>query len=139
MTKEEKELLLRDLCARLPYGVKIHLETSEHGGLIGILDAIYPTEERVIVDDLNKAIAPINVRCGGFKIEENNVKPYLRPMSSMTKEEKKIYMEISSNLCGEIAAKTMIDWLNKNHFDYRGLIERGLAIEVTEENNPYKE
>ena len=58
--------------------------------------------------------------------------PYLRPMSSMTKEERKIYMEIGSHLCGEIVAKTMIDWLNEHHFDYRDLIEKGLALEAPE-------
>ena len=50
----------------------------------------------------------------------------------MTEAEERTYIEISSNLCGEIGAKTMIDWLNKRHFDYRGLIPMGLALEAKE-------
>ena len=139
MTQEDKKLLLTDLCARLPYGVKIHIETLEYGELIGTLDAVYPTEERVIVDELDKAIAPINVRCGGFKIEENKVKPYLRPMSSMTKEEKNEFCKIEGRLnfpCKYIKLTFSVDeldWLNAHHFDYRGLIEKGLAFEAPKE------
>lgn len=142
--KEEFELLLlKDLCARAPYGVKIHLETPKYGELIGTLDAVYPTEGRVIVDNLDKAIAPINVRCGGFKIEESKVKPYLRPMSSMTEEEKVEYCNLQDRfLCSSqypvTDAYELFDWLNAHHFDYRGLIEKGLAIAVTKKNNPYK-
>lgn len=139
MTQEDKNLLLRDLCARSPYEVKIHLNTPEHGELIGTLDAVYPTEERVIIDNLNKAIARINVRCGGFKLEENNVKPYLRPMSSMTEEERKnlrAYCRTQEGIIydigvsGAINSLAIIDWLNAHHFDYRGLIEKGLALEA---------
>ena len=147
--KEEFELLLlKDLCARAPYGVKIYLETPKYGELIGTLDAVYPTEGRVIVDNLDKAIAPFNVRCGGFKIEENKVKPYLRPMSNMTEEEKEevshllpkdwsveidklnnFYFDMCPSIFMEIDVfLNIIDWLNAHHFDYRGLIEKGLAI-----------
>lgn len=138
MTQEEKLLLTKDLCTRLPYGIKCYVPiencTMELTGkrlnyFCFHKDAWgfdYSHELEIVIDPLNDA--------------NNNyvVKPYLRPMDSMTEEEKKIYIEISSHLCGEIAAKTMIDWLNKNHFDYRGLIEMGLAIPVTKENNPYE-
>lgn len=124
MIKEEKNLLLRDLCARLPYHVrcKIWLKdgTTEEGPL-----------------DLEHNYA--DVLLNAFYYDDiKDIKPYLRPIDSMTEEERKIYTEISSHLCGEISAKTMIDWFNKNHFDYRGLITKGLAIEVTDENNPYE-
>ena len=146
MKQEDKELLLKDLCTRSPYGVKIHLETSEYGELIGTLDAVYPTEERVIVDNLDKAIAPINVRCGGFKIEENKVKPYLRPMPSMTETEKQNFKDFCDEFepdsywypgkyalyVGVTIAPELIDWLNKHYFDYHGLIEKGLALEAPE-------
>lgn len=138
MSKEDKDLLTKDLSARLPYGVKIHIETPEYGELIGILDAVYPAEKRVIVDELDKAIALINVRCGGFEIEENKVKPYLRPISSMTEEEMEEYNNIDNRAysCPEeyahIPAKDRIDWLNAHYFDYRGLIEKGLALEAPE-------
>ena len=72
-----------------------------------------------------------------------NVIPYLRPMSSMTEEEKRQYRDYFQSIEGKIIGVTgrvlwTIDWLLKNHFDFRGLIPKGLAIEVTEENNPYK-
>ena len=143
MTQEEKQLLLIDLCARLPYGVKIYIDSSKYGELIGALDAVYPSEERIIVDNLNKAIAPIDVRCGGFRLEDTLVKPYLRPMESMTEEEKKEYKGISgwwesqydNYFDGYILENNIsdtIDWLNEHHFDYRGLIEKGLALEAPE-------
>ena len=89
-----------------------------------------------------------------------DIKPYLRPMSSMTEEEKnelKEYLdaeEVDCNGFGYSEGGTLedyissipyslcvgvVDWLNKHHFDYRGLIEKGLAIEITENNNPYKD
>ena len=139
MAQEEKSLLLKDLCTRSPYGVKIHLETSEYGELIGTLDAVYPTDDRIIVDNLDKAIAHINVRCGGFNIEENKCKPYLRPMSSMTEEEKNDYLNTFKKSIigtdeedGRVWTVDSIDWLNAHHFDYRGLIEKGLALEAPE-------
>ena len=143
MTQEEKSLLLKDLCTRSPYGVKIHLETSEYGELIGTLDAVYPTDDRIIVDNLDKAIAHINVRCGGFNIEEDECKPYLRPMSSMTEEEYKQYRKFSyygaagyrNNDYKEMITTPSfekMDFLNAHHFDYRGLIEKGLALEAPE-------
>lgn len=131
MTQQDKDLLLRDLCARLTYGVKIHIDSPKYGKLIGTLDAVYPTEERAIVDNLDKAIAPIDVRCGGFKIEDNEVKPYLRPMSSMTEDEKEEYQAFF-NYDGVEYPEEYIDWLNAHHFDYRGLIEKGLALEAPE-------
>lgn len=161
MTQEDKQLLLKDLCAKLPYGVKISLQYKGKQ-LNGVLDAVYPTEERVIVDELSEAIAPINIRCGGFELGENNIKPYLRPMSSMTEEEfeslKKysglIYnqLDLASFQNGtykcldfylsEIPSYVVIlvfDWLNTHHFDYRGLIEKGLALEAPEDMYKIKE
>ena len=123
MTQEEKQLLLNDICARLPYGAFIHYHWSREGKTID--------EDRELdfsdVETLKYNIEnPQNYWC------EISWKPYLRPMSSMTEEERKIYIEISSHLCGEIAAKTMIDWLNKKGFDYSGLIPMGLALEAKE-------
>ncbi len=146
MKEENKKLLLKDLSARAPYGVKVSLQTCKRE-LTGVLDAVYPSDERVIVDNLSEAIAPINVRTGGFLVERDNVKPYLRPMSSMTEEENKQRKEFGillwsdsngkrgfdgfGNISGEDMLKA-IDWLNVHHFDYRGLIEKGLALEAPE-------
>ena len=122
MTQEEKQLLLQDLSARLPYGV-----------MIQIPELFYPqrkvTEKLVSINDL------WHFNDNGTYIE--NVRPYLRPMSSMTEEEKIDYRAFF-NYDGVEYPEEYIDWLNAHHFDYRGLIEKGLAIAVTEENNPYK-
>lgn len=119
MTQEDKELLLKDLCARLPYGVHLFTNSKHHIRLLTISNDI-DYDEQFWINGL-------------YDIDE--VKPYLRPMSSMTMEERQEYGLV---LCGELSIN-QYDWLNKYHFDYRGLIEKGLAIEVTEENNPYKE
>lgn len=126
MTTEEKKLLLTDLCARLPYNLRIrtYYKDDVYGDII--LHKISDTR----VNDL-------------YEIE--NCKPYLRPMDSMTEEEKKEYykMLVESQDCSfenSESATTMVnDWLLSKGFDVRGLIPKGLAIAVTEENNPYKE
>ena len=119
MTQENKELLLKDLCARLPYGVYVQ-----------VVDRVGYTHTWEIKPEIIEKMG------WSFK----SVKPYLRPMSSMTVEESGEYYNIETkNLFSwEISSKQM-DWLNAHHFDYRGLIEKGLAIEVTEDNNPYKD
>ena len=121
MTQENKELLLKDLCARLPYGVKVYAENVDLNGTIGGLSL-----NSVFLLELHD----------WWDIEF--IKPYLRPMSSMTEEEIKEYQAFF-NYDGVEYPEEYIDWLNAHHFDYRGLIEKGLAIEVTKENNPYKE
>ena len=111
MTQEEKDLLLKDLCARLPYGVKvesvfINPDTKEHKSCgIEVFDA---TSILMIRDGL-----------GEFK-------PYLFPLSDMVKEV--IIVEGNRHIA------TNIDWLNANHLDYRGLIPMGLANDATDKN-----
>lgn len=143
MNKEDKELVLKDLCARLPYGVKCQFEDT-----IRLTDG----KSSPFYDYI------LSARHLDLFIKNKNfyIKPYLRPMSSMTEEEKNYInykwdadeygnmMAFSSYEGGvsEIELADIVgfqDWLNKNMFDYRGLIEKGLAIEVTEENNPYKD
>lgn len=111
MTQEEKYLLLRDLCPRLPYGVKVQCE-SDGGMLVSVYDMTLSTE---LLD--------------GFVDGTENIRPYLRPMSTMTEEEREEY-----DIVGLLTNKPNIeefDWLNAHHFDYRGLIDKGLAIELT--------
>lgn len=129
MTQEEKKnLLLRDLCARLSYGVKAKANDITVVTINGIV------KRQSLTGHFDYDIITDN---GNFYLKE--VKPYLRSMLSMTEEEKmklslsQIYAFTYYN---EIAK---IDWLNKHYFDYRGLIDKGLAIEVTEDNNPYKD
>ena len=116
MTQEEKELLLKDLSARLPYGVKMYCG-----------------------EDIIMTLRQIDKNCFCECWENEDLKchsrwmlPYLRPMDSMTEEEKIDYGAFF-NYDGIEYPEEYIDWLNKNMFDYRGLIERGLALEATEE------
>ena len=139
MTQEDKKLLLKDLCGRLPYGVKAqYYGSGEEMLTVDTIEAIYtqPSVEIVI---------------GQYGLGIEDIKPYLRPMSSMTEEEKDYVVKHSLGYTANIGGgkkdeklyfhfkAESFDWLNKHHFDYRGLIDRGFAIEVTEDNNPYKE
>lgn len=129
MEQEDKKLLLRYLCMALPYKVKVCLYERETCILLGI----------------DGCDMYLDVDSDPFRIE--SIKPYLRPMSSMTEEEKKEFY----NFCvidefvwegkTEIGYKNQaiimsvaINWLLKKHFDFMDLIPKGLAIEVTEEN-----
>lgn len=141
MTQDDKELLLKDLCARLPYGVKIL-----HKGWDYEWDDGLSTVERVVgIDDkfiYTKVIDTHNgqeYRDDKWPIDTFDDKLFLRPMSSMTEEEDIRRCAFLDDIEGgvEDAIPNYIDWLNANHFDYRGLIEKGLAIEVTKKNNPY--
>lgn len=133
MKKEDKELLLKDLCARLPYGVKVeHLLHSPNNPskLFGI--------------DVDKQVLYCDHKGREEWYKVDFIKPYLHPMSSMTEEEKEEYCDLQAKfLCSSqypvTDAYELFDWLNKNMFDYRGLIDKELAIAVTEENNPYKD
>ena len=134
MTQEEKQLLLKDLCARVPYGVKVH-----------------------VGDDWAMTLRQIDYKCFCECWENEDIKsnsrwmlPYLRPMSSMTEEEKRelaeeqkkdeelfLYIihksqEGDDSLLGTAIPHYAEDWANKNHFDYRGLIQMGLALEAPE-------
>ena len=121
MTQEEKELLIKDLCARLPYGVKINENTQGDFTVIGL------TMERVFTTcETEGCHNDFPVEC---------VKPYLFPLSSMTEEQEKEYNNLN---CYELGcfphSEEALDYLTKNHFDYRGLIEKGLAIDATNLN-----
>jgi hypothetical protein len=127
MTKEEKELLLRDLSTRLPYGVNVEAFGTTSSSTAKV-----------------RSITPegkVNIRWTTVNID--SVKPYLRPMSSMTEEENKDYkktFETYENIMGvklTYTSYSSYDWLNAHHFDYRGLIDKGLAIEAPE--GMYKE
>ena len=111
MTQENKELLLTDFCARLPYRLKYN-----YGGKVGGGDYTMNRIDCNAVDLL-------------FPIE--NVKPYLFPLSSMTEEEKLMYEGLMIGTDNIPYMLDVIDWLNSHHFDYRGLIEKGLAIDAT--------
>ena len=121
MTQENKELLLKDLCARLPYGVKVNNEIRGDFVIYGICE--------------NYIFARTTTSHADFRIE--NIKPYLFPLSSMTEEQSKVYHELINGMFGTSALinfEILTDFFNANHLDYRGLIEKGLAIDATELN-----
>lgn len=123
MTQANKELILKDLCGRLPYNCRVFYEYIDD--LDGKTYGYSLTLNTWCIDEFvaNKAV----------------IKPYLRPISNMTEEEKSEHFGRTMTIDIVKTSKEVIDWLNAHHFDYRGLIEKDLAIEVTEENNPYKE
>lgn len=125
MKQEDKELLLKDLCARLPYGVKVNILCGyQHAEELAGLDIYKQTF------NLKHAYnQPMFTRHG-----DSIIKPYLRSMESMTEEEKKEEWEL-----WDIVTKTRndlhylyTDFLISHHFDYRGLIEKGLVLEAPE-------
>lgn len=165
MTQEDKELLLKDLIARLPYGVKIELTNSW-----GYHHENVAKKGDVTIDRLKGFTGsyftiyhdnPLDWSWYESDIDVEDIKPYLFPLSSITDEQ----MEELEELCdmytpdddyhpyAHMGIKVLykhvldddykissdfntdvIDWLNKNHFDYRGLIEKGLAIDATNKN-----
>jgi hypothetical protein len=127
MTQEDKELLLKDLCARLPYGVKV-LNMAERINEVCELDSI-----KISRKHKDKIFVSLTLPNDSVMTGIEMVKPYLRPMSSMTEEERKEYWYITSvsNHCDAI------DWLNKKMFAYRtingfDMFELGLALKAPE-------
>lgn len=131
MTQEHKQLLFKDLCARLPYGVYVDAypwQRDEPSLLIECTPA-YHNQELVL-----------SRYAGRVGIMDAKVKPYLRPIESMTSDERMEWFQMRQNHCNmsgfnEIQERAdftseSLDWLNKHHFDYRGLIEKGLALEA---------
>lgn len=127
---EEKQLLLIDLCARLPYGVKAQYNNKKE--IFGDVEQIEASGD-IDLSYYDEETERWKLCCTSI----DNIKPYLRPMSSMTEEEhiklKAVYDNGSNGLFDEYSH---IDWLNANHFDYRGLIEKSLAIVAPD--NMYK-
>lgn len=129
MTQEDKQLLLKDICSRLPYGVKVLcISDSNHK---------WYNVKMVDIED-NEVYLDAHEPYTNRYAEIEDIKPYLFPLSSMTEEQKQEYAHIvvmSSNLaCSQLIGMTVQDWLNAHHFDYRGLIEKGLAIDATGKN-----
>lgn len=118
MKEQSKELLLKDLCARLRYGVKVQIKANN------CTDGV----ETLNLTDLNSFIEN-SPRDEDWYDVVTSIKPYLRPMSSMTEKEKKEYYRFYDLLGNEnFELYKQIDWLNAHHFDYRGLIPKGLAL-----------
>lgn len=134
MTREEKQLMLKDLCGRVPYVTFVYVDWHE-------------TEELEICEDYEDDEEEPNIHTliscnyyGECDLDDNlyktiyDIKPYLRPLSSMTAEEKDDFGVpfTSEGLVTLADTVECIDWLNAHQFDYRGLIEKGLALEAPE-------
>ena len=132
MTQENsKQLLLKDLCARLLYKPIVQIDGCGIWKLRGIdHDDSAELRNRVIVWHGENYPSSKN----SFPIID--CKPYLFPMSSMTETQKNEYQYITERWMydSSYSISDSIDLLNKNHFDYRGLIEKSLALDATELN-----
>ena len=160
MTQEHKEILIRDLCGRLPYGVKAYIKKWSKLDR-KYYEGVYTVES--IDTSLNTIIADSERSCVEVIVgyDDSEIKPYLFPMSSMTEEQARmlsilygikdilskkitdeyIDFEVDAGF-GDVETRRIwyneivssietFDWLNKNHFDYRGLIPMNLAIDAT--------
>lgn len=122
MKQEDKELLLKDLCVRLPYGVKISIpDLWTQKREIEILDEIFKGDDGLY-----------RVNSEGQCIE--HIKPYLIPISNMNEVQKNIYsiyineLKQNTGIYFEKALNSLQFWLYANHFDVNNLIPMGLAI-----------
>ena len=127
MTKEDRQLLLKDLAARFPYGVVLDVDTTDWKAPQGHI--------QVKIEGYGVIFKDLSLLVNGSYYGDN-YKPYLRPMSSMTEEEVVEFESITEELLehgtSEEIWDTVIDWLNAHHFDHRHLIEKGLALEAPE-------
>ena len=126
MKQEDKEILIRDLCGRLPYGVKAYIKnwsnlSRKYYEGVYIVESIDPSLNSILA---NSERSSVDVIVG---YDDYEIKPYLFPLSSITKkrlEELSEYIDIKN-------AYVAVDLLNSHHIDYRGLIEKELAIDAT--------
>ena len=130
MTQEDKKLLLKDLCARLSYGVLVMVHDDEINEPVELL-SIKPKRDKPF--EIDDGYGENSSTYRNFE----DIKPYLRPMSSMTDEERQELNLIPSStedeeFIGSYPNGKDVDYLNSHHFDYRGLIEKGLALEAPE-------
>lgn len=121
MTQEDKKLLLADLCGRLPYGVWVNIEGFDYD-FNGKLVQVY-------FGNINRCSIQVGSNIS-YSLDET--KPWLRPMSSMTEDERKEYAKLLFADLGGVYEDyyKALDYLHSIHVDYRGLIPKGLALEA---------
>ena len=136
MEKTDRELLIKEISSRLPYGIKVQVfGWDEEKGEVAVPLKVYS----INTDGY------ISLEYNHYDVKSVYIEDcllYLRQMSSMTEEEKETYRIIIKSLFENSVTNniaTLYNFLNSKHLDYNGLIEKGLAIEVTEDNNPYKD
>jgi len=124
ITEENKNLLFRDLSSRFSYGVKV-AHTTLSDNMPKVWDVIgLPAVGLVDI------IVPGKYRFAAVPVEE--IKPYLRPISSMTDEEKDYVIHLATLPCAAQICEKKVDFFNSHHVDWRGLIPIGLAFEAPE-------
>ena len=136
MTQEDKELLLKDICSRLPYKVIVDYDYNAHELRKGnyVKHVKHGSKCILTCDLLDVFMSPRQNEKGEY------IKPYLFPLSSMTEEQSKVYHELINGMFGTSALinfEVLTDFFNANHLDYRGLIKKGLAIDSTNLNIYY--
>ena len=139
MTQEDKEIVFKDICARLPYGVYILVHDTFKYSTVPFQNAYlkaYDASELIDSISLNLRYSSKDKIFNRIIKEHKDyleIKPCLFPLSSMTEKQKNEYQYITERWMYDPAysISDSTDWLNKNHFDYRGLIEKGLAIDAT--------
>ncbi len=138
MTQENKYLLLKDLCARMPYGVKVKFQVNEVSAIEEKFIYNIDGEYSYITD--GKSYLTLDIIKALFNNHLDEVKPYLFPLSSMTEEQKEEFNTkslelqlkvIDDEIMYEKATEFQVDFYNKHHLDWRGLIPMGLAIDAT--------
>jgi hypothetical protein len=120
MTQEDKELLIKDICAKLPYGIK-----AEYKNEIFEIEHVSPMYEEVKLDTHET-----------WTVDVSDIKPYLFPLSSMTEEATGEFVTTlewikAKGHSTSVMTYDSFDCLNKHHIDYRGLIPMGLALDAT--------
>lgn len=138
MTDKDKKLLIQELCARVAFNPKIKLSFDiHHTNDLGNEEIRHCEENSILIGVLNanNVFTAINESHNWFDIDE--VKLYLRPISSMTHEETLEWFDSIRHYDKEgnpfLKSIESYDWLNAHHFDYRGLIEKGFALEAPED------
>jgi hypothetical protein len=154
MKQEDKILFVKDLCSRLPYGVRVCHVSSEFSGVlhnISVLHMYEGNDDSDKPDSIVDYVSDIDFFGDGYPYEVEEFKPYLFPLSSISSEQLKEVSEIlgkdveifdnymnivehTRNTFSYLELDALFDWFNKNHFDYRNLIEKGLAIDCTNLN-----
>ena len=154
MKQEDKILLVKDLCSRLPYGVRVCHVSSEISGVLHNISVLHMYEgnsDSDKPDNIVDYVADIDFFGDGYPYEIEDFKPYLFPIASISSEQLKEVSEIlgkdveifdnylnivehTRNTLSYLELDALFEWFNKNHFDYRNLIERNLAIDCTNIN-----
>lgn len=132
MTQDERNLLMKDLSCRQPYGVKVQIDQQglqEHDNYWNGWNLDKEAQEVSGVLKYGVTLDFMAMVDGVIPFEF--VRPYLFPMSSMTEEQEKEESQIKQSYDYDEESFMLFDWYNKNHFDYRGLISKGLAIDAT--------